>query len=448
MSTNQWENVFTTAKNLLLKDLKGNEEMNLSFSAEESEFIRFNHAKIRQATQVTQGELSLELQNGNKKSSLTIPFSQDEAQNKSLLLKSLETLRYELENLPEAPFVSEFPAGGESKNILTGNLPEKENFVATLQRFCLEDNKMDLAGYLTSGVCHRANANSKGQFHWFSSESFFFDYSLYTAKEKAVKGSYAGSDYKEADLLAALKDSKMALEVMDQESVVIKPGEYKVYLAPAALSEIGGLLGWHAMSGSAYKRGECPLADLYDKKSTFHPAVTIKENFKHGLSPRFNELGEVCDEEVVLVEKGEMKQLLVSADTEKEYGLKSNKASAGEAPRALEIETGELPREEILKEIGTGLYLSNLHYLNWSDKNKGRITGMTRFGCLWVEDGKVVGPIKDMRFDETLYHIFGNGLQAITNFSEVCMTTDTYYRRGIGGSVLPGLVVDGFKFTL
>ena len=29
--------------------------------------------------------------------------------------------------------------------------------------------------------------------------------------------------------------------------------------------------------------------------------------------------------------------------------------------------TGLLREQDVLKELGTGLYLSNLHYLNWSD---------------------------------------------------------------------------------
>ena len=28
---------------------------------------------------------------------------------------------------------------------------------------------------------------------------------------------------------------------------------------------------------------------------------------------------------------------------------------------------------------------------------------MTRYACFWVEGGEVVGPIKDMRWDESLY---------------------------------------------
>jgi predicted Zn-dependent protease len=43
-----------------------------------------------------------------------------------------------------------------------------------------------------------------------------------------------------------------------------------------------------------------------------------------------------------------------------------------------------------LKTLGTGVYISDLHYLNYSDRQACRMTGMTRFACLWVEDGELV----------------------------------------------------------
>ena len=38
-------------------------------------------------------------------------------------------------------------------------------------------------------------------------------------------------------------------------------------------------------------------------------------------------------------------------------------------------------------QLDTGIYVNNLWYLNYSDRPAGRITGMTRFATLWVEEG-------------------------------------------------------------
>ena len=111
-------------------------------------------------------------------------------------------------------------------------------------------------------------------------------------------------------------------------------------------------------------------------------------------------------------------------------------------------EPGSLDEEKAFEAIGTGLYISNLHYLNWSDNDSGRVTGMTRFACFWVEEGRVTAPIKDMRFDESIYHLFGDKLLDLSRQRSLVPDTGTYMRRSLGGALLPGLLVRDFTFTL
>jgi len=109
---------------------------------------------------------------------------------------------------------------------------------------------------------------------------------------------------------------------------------------------------------------------------------------------------------------------------------------------------GGLAEAEALAALGTGLYIGNLHYLNWSDPHNARITGMTRHACFWVENGEPVAPIRDLRFDESLYRIFGSKLEALTRETRLFPSTDTYHRRALGGCKVPGALVGAFRFTL
>ncbi|MAF79213.1 MAG: Zn-dependent protease [Halobacteriovoraceae bacterium] len=446
---NDLKKQFETMSSFLFKHLDEGESLGINLSAEQSSFIRFNHSKIRQRTEVEQCHIDMDLikscpeTKGLKGASLSFSFSSSTTEEQLHLY--LQHLQKEVEQLPVDPYTVAHEAGEKSSEENKGELPPINEI---LDFFKEELSGVDLAGQLVSGTSFRANTNSLGQMHWFSSESMYLDYSLYSAKEKVVKGSYASTHYNKQVLAQSIHDAKEALKVMDAPTTELSPGKYKVYLAPAAVNEIADILGWHALSGSAYKQGDCPLGEAFEGKKNLSPLFNMNEDFSLGLSPRFNELGELAAEKMSLVKKGKLENLLVSKSCELEFGLKSNQASGSEAPRSLVIETGELKREEILEKLDTGIYLSNLHYLNWSDKQKGRITGMTRFGCLWVENGKIVGPIKDMRFDETLYQIFGDGLRAITEFSEVSMATGSYSQRDIGGVKLPGLLVEGFTFTL
>jgi predicted Zn-dependent protease len=131
-----------------------------------------------------------------------------------------------------------------------------------------------------------------------------------------------------------------------------------------------------------------------------------------------------------------------------EYKTTSNFASIGEYPRSPEILPGTLDEKDVFKVLGTGIYLSNLHYLNWSDRQTGRITGMTRYACFWVENGEIISPIQDLRFDESLLNIFGAGLLDLTSTAETFTSTSSYERRDIGGCRAPGILVSPFQFTL
>jgi predicted Zn-dependent protease len=166
------------------------------------------------------------------------------------------------------------------------------------------------------------------------------------------------------------------------------------------------------------------------------------------MSPRFNDTGEVAPSVMPIIEKGELKNFLTSTRTANEYKVETNFAADWESMRSPVIATGGLARENVLKELGTGLYLSDLHYLNWSDRETARLTGMTRYACFWVENGEIASPIEDLRFDESFYSLFGDALVDLTNYSEVIPNTGSYSERDVGGSKVPGILLSDFKFTL
>ena len=98
--------------------------------------------------------------------------------------------------------------------------------------------------------------------------------------------------------------------------------------------------------------------------------------------------------------------------------------------------------------LGEYSALSCAGYLNFSDRNNGRITGLTRFGCFEVKNGEFTGPINTMMFDETLHNIFGEKLVGLTNNQQLIIDTSTYEERSSHSSKIPGAVVNDFSLTL
>ena len=59
----------------------------------------------------------------------------------------------------------------------------------------------------------------------------------------------------------------------------------------------------------------------------------------------------------------------------------------GEYFRSPSMHGGSLHDDDKLKALDTGLFMSNIHYLNWSDNLGGRITGLCLLlGGKWRND--------------------------------------------------------------
>jgi predicted Zn-dependent protease len=98
--------------------------------------------------------------------------------------------------------------------------------------------------------------------------------------------------------------------------------------------------------------------------------------------------------------------------------------------------------------LDTGLYVNNLWYCNFSDRDDCRITGMTRFACFWVEHGRVQAPVNVMRFDDSMYRVLGDRLLGLTREREFLFDTSTYQQRSTRSARLPGALVEALTLTL
>ena len=138
-----------------------------------------------------------------------------------------------------------------------------------------------------------------------------------------------------------------------------------------------------------------------------------------------------------MIDGGQLVDSLISPRSAREFDVASNGADAYEQPQSLAMRPGSLATDDVLSELGTGLMVGNLWYLNFSDRAACRTTGMTRFATFWVEDGEVVAPANVMRFDDTIYNLFGSKLIGLTDTTETLMSTRTYDGRNTESARLP-----------
>jgi predicted Zn-dependent protease len=427
----------------IFSHVNSDEQLKINYSAEDSLFIRFHEARVRQNTTVTQDSLSLEILKDNKSTHKEFSLSHDLNKDLSTALSLINIARNEFTSMEADPYLSPLDSVEQSEQVYSG-----DNFDAQIGAFIADSTQsLDFNGLWASGPIIRASLNSLGADHFFASQSFFMDYSIYSAK-KSVKGIFAGNNWNSQNWLNQLEASKQFHRLLDLPLQNIPKGQYRIFLAPQAVAEIIGLMNWGGFSQDTYRQGSSPFQKIIRKEKSFSPLFSLEENFELGMGPIFNSFGENSPMRLPLIQNGKFVNLLTNKRSSKEYNLPSNKAEAYEGIRSVEVHAGQLDPKDVLKSLNTGLYISNLHYLNWSDRPNARITGMTRYACFWVEDGEIKGPIRDLRFDESLLDCFGTKLEAITQTQEIIPNTETYESRRTGGAKFPGLLINDFTFTL
>lgn len=424
--------------------LSNGERYTATFAAEESDFVRMNRGRVRQPGSVVQRSLRLRLVRGARHATHALALSGDLATDAQAIKEAIASLRSVLPEVADDPHLL-LPDRVESTRVArAGTLPPAEMIVDEVLGAAAD---VDFVGMLASGSVYRGFANAEGQRNWHAATTFNLQWSLYHRADKAVKSGFAGFVWDSAMFASKMADARERLALIERPPKSLEPGKYRAYLSPQAMEEIATLLCWGGFSGRALATKQSALARM-QAGERLDARVNIAEDTASGVGPAFQGEGFIRPDRIALIENGSLVGSLVSPRTAREFGLASNGANGYEMPEALSIAGGELAAKDAVAALDTGLAIGNLWYLNYSDRPACRMTGMTRFATFWVENGKIVAPANVLRFDDTLYRMLGENLEALTTETELLLDADTYGERGLRSSRLPGALVSQMSFTL
>jgi predicted Zn-dependent protease len=429
----------------IVGQLKGDEVVMLTFDGEESDFVRFNHNAVRQAGSVSQSDLGIDLIRGQRHAEARLALTGNRQADEARAGALLAELRGRLDFLPEDPHLLYATEVQSTEKVGASELAPAD---AALGAILTRGQGYDSVGIYAQGPIYRGFANSLGQRNWFATHTFNLEWCFYLRADKAVKAEYAGFRWDDAALEERMRGAGEQLALLDREPKTIDPGKYRVYLAPKAVEEVVNILGWGGFGLKDHKAKISSLIRMTEGDDTLHRAVTMRENTAEGVSPNFDRMGFVKPDHVVLIKEGRFKEHMVSPRSAKEYGVPTNGADAYEFPYSFDMAAGEIPAEQVLRQLDTGLYINNLWYLNYSDRPACRMTGMTRFATFWVEKGELIAPLNVMRFDESIYRMFGSNLVGLTAERAMILANDTYGQREVASYRLPGALISDFELTL
>jgi predicted Zn-dependent protease len=415
------------------------------FSAEASDFVRFNRSAVRQATAVKQASWSLSLVRGLKRIDATTSVAGSAAADRDALRALVASLRGGIDEVPDDPFLLYETNAVASSTERRGKLPPTAQVI---DEVLAAARGLDLVGFHAAGPICKGFASTLGARHWHSVESFTFGWCLYHHADKAVKSTYAGDAWDPAAFGARMRFAREQLARLADKPKELSPGAYRAYVAPAAVTELLGMLSRGGFGLKSRNTKQSALIRMADEGATLSPQVTLRENTAEGMAASFQGEGFVRPGHVALVDAGRLATPLVSPRSAREYRVDTNGANAVEVPESLDLAAGTLAQDEALRALHTGIYIGNLWYLNFSDRSACRMTGMTRFASFWVEDGRIRAPLNVMRFDDTAYRVLGENLEALTRERDLVPGTSTYGERSTLSFRTPGALVREFALTL
>jgi predicted Zn-dependent protease len=236
----------------------------------------------------------------------------------------------------------------------------------------------------------------------------------------------------------------------------IPPGKYTVILEPAAVLDIVGFMFWD-YSGMAILDQRSFLTGRIGTK-LFGDNITIWDDVSHPLQAGSPFDGEGMQRRrVELVENGIVKRVVYARGTaarikRSEYHDKVGLIEPTGHGFALPNEMGEMPLnivfggssnpqtvEQMIASTERGVLVTRLWYIREVDPYEKILTGMTRDGTFYVEDGKVQCGVRNFRLNESLIPMLSN-VEAMSTPVRSCGEESF-------DMVVPAMKVKEFNFT-
>jgi predicted Zn-dependent protease len=245
----------------------------------------------------------------------------------------------------------------------------------------------------------------------------------------------------------ALAEEAIAKALRSRDPQDIAPGEYTVLLEPYAVADMIQYLAYVGFGAQALLEKRSFMTDRLGQR-VVDERVTIWDDGRDptGLPMAFDFEG-VPKQRVELIKNGVANAVVWDTRTAAQAG--GGQRSTGHAlpplntvgPMPLNqfMAPGDASIEEMLAQVERGLWVTRLHYVRAVHPKETIITGMTRDGTFRIENGKIVAPVKNLRFTQSIVEAL-NHLRAVGR--------DTKLLSGWLGAVrVPALLVDAFHFT-
>ena len=261
-------------------------------------------------------------------------------------------------------------------------------------------NGLIAAGFLDDGRGFTATANSNGNFAYQRHTNF--NYTCTVRTEDGRGSGWVGRNLQDADQFSAEDEIQTAKQkALDSaEARALEPGKYTVILEPAAAAGLVSFMmnffdarsadegrSFLSKRGGGNKLGE----QVYDGQvnlvaDPWHPDAPVLPWDGEGM-PR---------QKMDIIKDGRIANLLYS----RYWAQKQGKAPVAR-PGNLIMSGGTKSTAELVRSTQRGILVTRTWYIRMVDPQTVLLTGLTRDGTFYIENGQIKYPVKNFRFNES-----------------------------------------------
>lgn len=303
-------------------------------------------------------------------------------------------------------------------------------------------NGQTAAGTFATGSEMQAILNSRGLVAYYQDTHAEFSVTMMEANSSgwAKKTSPDARDIDAAALAA--RASEIASRSRGPQE--LPPGRYVTILEPAAVLDLVGFL-FFDFSGQAVRDQRSFLTDRLGQK-LFGENIHMADDVFHPLQvgPPFDGEGEPR-RVVPLVERGVVKELTYSRQTARALGKEPTGHGFplpnewGEAPANIVFAGDRHTVPEMIASTERGILVTRFWYIREVDPYRKILTGMTRDGTFYIENGNLQCGIHNFRFNESLIDML--------NCAEMIGPAERASGEESPPMVVPPMKVSSFHFT-
>lgn len=431
------------AKRLLTKVLSYSkaEECEVNISGSDGGNIRYARNSVNTSGGISTTSLVVTSAFGKKSGVATIN-EYDEASLEKVVRRSEEMARLAPENPEYMNLLGQQTYGPDTPTFSqhTANVGPKERADAVEQSLKVsKDNKLNAAGFLEHNAGYSAMMNSKGLFAYNTSTSLAFNITMRTADGKG--SGYVTRGFNDYSKLNTKRDTEIAAQkaISSVTAKAIEPGKYTVILEPTAVAvmlenilfDMDARQADEGRSFLSKPGGKTRLGErLVDER------VNIYSDPWNPELPGSTWAGDGrAQEKVSWIEKGVVKNLYSSRYWAAKKGIKAIPLPGGAI-----MEGGTKTLAELIKGTEKGILVTRLWYIRPVDPQTLLLTGLTRDGTFYIENGEIKFPIKNFRFNES-------PVIMLNNLEEIGKSERTVSAESQMNYLLPPLKIRDFTFT-